>query len=80
MTALEKIKEIEEAVHGLIPGMRINKRWAPTGSVRAKPFRDDFEFLLKSFYVMRELTIQVYLREHGEDESYVDNKFEEAIK
>jgi len=58
MTSLQKIKEIEDAVPTIIDGMTINKRWAPTGSFRAKPFRDDFELLLKAFNVMREIAIK----------------------
>lgn len=75
MTSLQKIKEIEDAVPTIFDGMKVNKRWAPTGRVLAKPFRDDFEFLLKAFNVMREIAIEA--NGNSGDRVYGDLWFED---
>lgn len=57
MTVIERIKEIEELVNDISPGTQFPKRWCPENTaLPAAPIRNDFDFLLKAFKVMRSLS------------------------
>jgi len=59
MTALERIKEIEEKVAGMIEGSAVDRFWVNEDMIiSAKPFRDRYQYLLKAFKVMRDISLR----------------------
>lgn len=80
-SAMERIKEIEGDILTLIDGSVPDRRWCnDSGYISAKPLRERYEFLLRSFKVMREIAIEnIPPKERWEESNSMDeiiNKFD----